>query len=201
MWQKSCNFAADMTLREILLRISPLSDGAISRMETMAEEVCLPKGTVILPSGKRNHDLYFIAEGLARAYVTHDGEERTYWIATEGEGLLSLHTYITGEPSYDTHQLLEDSRLYRIRVADLRTLFEQDLEIANWGRRLFERELAMMEPRLIDLANLTAKQRYKIIIESHPALLQRVPLEHLATYLGITPVSLSRIRGQLKDMY
>lgn len=190
-----------MTLSDILLHISPLSDEAIARFEAMTDEVCLKKGTIILPVGKRNRDLYFIADGLARAFVIRDGEERTYWIAAEGEGLMSLHTYMTGEPSYDSHELLEDSRLYRMSVADLRLLFEQSLELANWGRRLFERQLAMMVPQMIDLANLTAKQRYKIIIESHPELLQRVPLEHLATYLGITPVSLSRIRGQLKDMY
>ena len=74
----------------------------------------------------------------------------------------------------------------------------KDLNIANWGRKLAEIEFMKAEKRMIPLLCTTASQRYERLLQDHPQLLRRVPLECLASYLGVTPVSLSRIRAKIK---
>jgi CRP-like cAMP-binding protein len=94
---------------------------------------------------------------------------------------------------------MEESILYVLKREDLYKLFDEDIHIANWGRKFAEFEFLQTEERLISLLFTTASERYKELIENDSDLLQRMPLECLASYLGITPVSLSRIRANIKQ--
>lgn len=93
---------------------------------------------------------------------------------------------------------MENSVLYMLKRKELYELFEKDIHIANWGRKFAETEFLQTEERLISLLFTTASERYRELLKDNPDLLQRMPLECLASYLGITPVSLSRIRAKLK---
>lgn len=93
---------------------------------------------------------------------------------------------------------MEDSILYRAKRDNLNDLYSQDVNIANWGRKLAENELLKTEIRLISFQFLNASQRYAMLIENFPNILIRVPLKYVASYLGINQASLSRIRGQNK---
>ena len=84
-----------------------------------------------------------------------------------------------------------------MKTQNLRKLFDEDIHIANWGRRYLEQELMKMEEQLISRQFRTAKERYKQLLKDNPSLIQRVQLGHIASYLGITQVSLSRIRGEI----
>ena len=77
----------------------------------------------------------------------------------------------------------------------LARLFQEDIHIANWGRKFAETEFLQTEEKFIPLLFTSAAERYEVLLKNNPELLQRIPLECLATYLGITPVSLSRIRA------
>ena len=112
--------------------------------------------------------------------------------------MLSLNSYVSGRPGYENIQLMEDSVLYRLGHDDLFRMYEEDIHVANWGRRFAEREFLLTEERFIPLLFTTASTRYEHLLKSSPELLQRVPLEHLASWLGITPVSLSRIRAGIR---
>ena len=111
---------------------------------------------------------------------------------------MTLKSYVKNEAGYETIELMEDSLLYCLKRSDLYRLFEEDIDIANWGRKLAELEFLRAEEKLIPLLFTTASERYRVLLERTPDLLQRIPLECLASYLGITPVSLSRIRAKLK---
>ena len=95
-------------------------------------------------------------------------------------------------------ELMENSVLYLLKRKDLHELFKEDIHIANWGRKFAESEFLQTEERLISLLFTTTSERYMKLIQNNPELLQRIPLECLASYLGITLVSLSRIRAKLK---
>ena len=95
-------------------------------------------------------------------------------------------------------ELMENSVMNLLKRKDLHELFKEDIHIANWGRKFAESEFLQTEERLISLLFTTASERYMKLIQNNPELLQRIPLECLASYLGITPVSLSRIRAKLK---
>ena len=111
---------------------------------------------------------------------------------------MSMKSFVNDEKGYETIELMEDSVLYMLERGQLYRLFEEDVHIANWGRKFAEKELLKTEERLIPLLFTTASERYRKLLRDNPELLLRLPLECLASYLGITPVSLSRIRAELR---
>ena len=142
--------------------------------------------------------LYFIKSGVARAYNQSDSTDVTFWFGMEGSSVMSYNSYMKGTPGYESIELLESSELYQIDYPDLERLYTTDIEIANWGRKLVEKEIIRVEERLISRLLLNAGDRYRELMRDQPALLQRVQLSHIASYLGITPVSLSRIRAEIR---
>ena len=125
--------------------------------------------------------------------------ERNYLLGRQGRGdYVSMKGYVNDEPGYETMELMENSVLYVLERKKLKELFLEDLHIANWGRRYAEMELLAAEERLISMLSAVASERYHELLEKEPDLLQRLPLGSIATYLGITQASLSRIRAQIK---
>ncbi len=187
-----------MDIRHILNHIYEMPDSSIEQFEHLLTKETYPKGFCILQAGKIEPDIYFIDKGIARAYINVDGKEITFWIGKEGATIVSLKSYVSNEQGYETVELIEDSVLYKLKRNDLYALFNTDIHIANWGRKFAELEFMQTEERLISSLFTTASERYKALLSSTPDLLQRVPLDKLASYLGITPVSLSRIRGNIR---
>ena len=126
------------------------------------------------------------------------GNQLPFWAATDGASIVSMKGYVNDEPGYETMELMENSVLYVLERKKLKELFLKDLHIANWGRRYAEMELLAAEERLISMLSAVASERYHELLEKEPDLLQRLPLGSIATYLGITQASLSRIRAQIK---
>ena len=148
------------------------------------EEVSFSKGELIIRKGDRNSNW--------RAYYLADGTENSLWFVGSGETAFSSWTYVEGKPSQINIESVNDSIAYCISKVKLETLFSHSLEMANFGRKIFEREILSYG------APPTAKERYLTLMEENPELLQDVPLKYLASYLYITPQSLSRIRAGLR---
>ena len=109
-----------------------------------------------------------------------------------------MKSYVANQKGYEDIELLENCELYELKTQNLRKLFDEDIHIANWGRRYTEQELVKTEERLISRQFRNATERYKELLKDNPDLIQRVQLGHIASYLGITQVSLSRIRAEIK---
>lgn len=186
-----------MTLQEIISRIHPLPPAAQEKLLALAEEVTFPKYHLLFRADRIDHNLYFIKKGIARAFTAKADTSITFFFGLEGDPVLSMKSYVSKEKSYEDIELLEDSELYHFDGAELEALYNQDIHIANWGRKLAEIELAKTEERLIARQFRTAAERYAELLQETPELLRRVPLGHIASYLGITQVSLSRIRKEL----
>lgn len=184
-----------MELTEILTRIYPLPPDSLSRIIEKADMTERPKGSLLIEADKVCHDIYFIARGIVRAYCIAKGREITFWIGEEGTVALSMQSYINGRPGYENIVTIEDSLLYRISSEELHDLYRQDIHLANWGRVFAEKEILRAERSLIPQLFTTARERYDNLLKEHPHLLNRIPLENIASFLGITPVSLSRIRA------
>ena len=178
-----------MDIHEIINKIYPMPESSVDKLKRLLSKVTYPKGHLILETGKTETNLFFIEKGIARAYIPVDGKEVTFWIGREGSTIVSLKSYVNNQQGY----MLKRKELYE--------LFEEDIHIANWGRKFAETEFLQTEERLISLLFTTASERYRELLKDNPDLLQRMPLECLASYLGITPVSLSRIRAKLKREY
>lgn len=187
-----------MEIDLILDGIYPLPVTSRAALVAAMQEVSYPKGYILLRAQKVETSVYFIKKGMVRAYQNAAESEITFWFGQEGDPVMSMRSYIENKSGYEDVELLENTVLYQISSQKLHTLFNEDLHIANWGRKLAERELIKTEERLIAMQFQTAMQRYKNLLEQQPGLLNRVCLGHIASYLGITQVSLSRIRAEIR---
>lgn len=183
-----------MHIDSILDRIYTIPKSSKEKIRDLITEISLPKGFLLMEAGKRTPYLYFVKKGIVRAYSIVDDSEVTFWFGSEGETILSMRSYVDDKTSYESIELLEDCDLYRLKSSDLQKLYETDIQIANWGRKYAEKELMKTEEIFISRQFKTASERYKDLLKTRPELLQRVSLGNIASYLGITQVSLSRIR-------
>ena len=186
-----------MEIKEIINRRHILPEDSLALLCRSMELVHYPKGHHVLEIGKIERDIYFISKGIVRAFTLVNGKEVTFWVGKEGATIVSMMGYVKNEPGYETMKLMEDSELYVIKRAKLQQLYNEDIHIANWGRRFAETELLDAEVRVITLLLATATERYRDLLDNQSDLLQRLPLGCIASYLGITQVSLSRIRASI----
>lgn len=178
--------------------VYPLSEAALGKLTGQLQELTLPKGYVLVREGTVANKLYFMEKGSARSFCYKEGKEVTFWFGAEGDFICSYNGYIANKPGYGTIELLEDAILFAIDQAAMQKLFQNDLELANWGRKLAELELVKAEQMVISLLFKTAHEKYQDLMAQNPGLLQRVQLGHIASYLGVTQVTLSRIRTKIK---
>ena len=189
---------ATVSLRNVLQKIQslyPLSPEALQLLVSHLEPISLPKGHQLFKEGRTGTQLYLIEQGIARAFSVRENKEITYWFGSEGDVAMSYYSYYANKPGYETVELLEDSMLYSISQENLQTLYSTNIEIANWGRKLAEFELIRTEQIFMTRQSLPAATRYQQLLEQNPQLIRRVQLGYIASYLGVTQVTLSRIRA------
>ncbi len=187
-----------MDINEILDHIYPLPSDSKLLLTGLVKKVFFPKGHLLLKANKIETSIFLIKKGIVRAYADLDGIEITFWFGKEGDPVISMKSYVSNQKGYEDIELLEDCILYELQIGDLQQLFTKDIHIANWGRRFAEKELIKTEERLISRQFRPAIDRYKELLNDHPDLIQRVQLGYIASYLGITQVSLSRVRSELR---
>ena len=188
-----------MELKEIMNNIHPLSAGSMELISDEADRICVGKNEIIISAGRICRHIYFVAEGVVRAFYRTRGRDITFWIGEEGSVALSMQSYVNGRAGYETISTLEDCVLFRISIESLNRLYSRNIYLANWGRKFAEKEILRAEKSLIPQLFATGRERYEALLAEQPGLLNRIPLEVIATYLGMTPVSLSRIRGQIVE--
>lgn len=187
-----------MDIDQILDRIDVLPETSKNSLKKHITEISHPKYFCLMEAGKIVPYIYFIRKGIVRAYASTADNDITFWFGSEGETALSMKSYVEDKPGYESIELLEDCDLYVLETESLKKLFNEDIHIANWGRKFAERELVKTEELIISRQFKTSLERYKDLITYKSDLLKRVQLGHIASYLGITQVSLSRIRAEIK---
>ncbi len=187
-----------MEIDLILDSIYRLPDNARLQLKQHISVAEYPKGLILLQAEKNEKNIFFIKKGIVRAYSNKEETALTFWFGIEGSTIISMRSYVENKRGYEDVELLEDCILYKLNSEKLKALFETDIHIANWGRKFAEKELINTEKRLISRQFKTATERYQELINLHPYLIQRVQLSYIASYLGISQVSLSRIRADVK---
>jgi len=187
-----------MTIDEIIDQNFKIPETSRDALMQYISEVSFQKNHILMRADKIEKSLYFIKKGVVRAFSIINDQEISFWFGQEGEAILSMKSYIHQEKGYESIELLEDCEFYKIDTADLQKLYSQDINIANWGRAFAEKEMLKTEERLISRISMNATERYLQLMKLNPDLLLRVQLGHIASYLGITQVSLSRIRAEVR---
>jgi CRP-like cAMP-binding protein len=155
------------------------------------------KNDYLLNEGSICRHLYFVQQGALRGYYNLDGKEVTHWFGFEKDFVTSFHSFITLEPAVENIQLLEGSVLWSISKETLSNLYNEYHEIDRLVRIATEKYYIRLEERFVNSHFKTATERYEHLLEQQPHLLERVPLGHIASYLGISQETLSRIRSKL----
>ncbi len=185
------------TFSEILHEKYGLNASESEQLLAQMERLTYRKGEHIVREGERNSSLYLVAQGIWRGHYLRDGVDISLWFASEGDTLFSSWSYVADRPSLTSIEAMSDSTVFRISKQKMETFFASSIAFANIGRIIFERQFLDMENWMINGGAAQAKQRYLALLEQNPELLQHVPLKHIASYLMITPQSLSRIRAEL----
>lgn len=157
----------------------------------------LQAGDYFLRQGKICRNIAFIEEGFMRLYYLNDGKEITNCFCKENTITTSYSSLITRKESDIAIQAIEPSKLIVLSYDSLQKMYEQDLFWQQLGRLAAENEFITTEFRNRFLRDLSATDRYLQVLENEKELLQRVPLNYLATYLQIAPETLSRIRNKI----
>jgi len=187
-----------MKIQYILNHIYSLPEASLAKLIACISEVSFPRKHLLLKADTIERKIYFIKKGIVRAYAYQNDSEITFWFGKEGETIISMKSYVMNQAGYENIELIEACELYELQIDKLQELYNQDIQIANWGRKFAEKELIKTEERLIARQFSTAAERYTSLLKNHPDLLQRVSLGYISSYLGITQVSLSRIRADVK---
>jgi CRP-like cAMP-binding protein len=173
-----------------------LGNEALESLGAVLKPVELGKGSFLITEGKICQYVYFLERGCLRGYYNLEGREITYWFAFENNFVTSLLSFVTRKPGMENIQLLEDCKLWAITYNDLQELYERHADISRLGRIMNERYYVMLEERVVSNHFKDAKERYDNLIANTPHILQRVPLGYVASYLGMTQETLSRIRSK-----
>ncbi|WP_199724518.1 Crp/Fnr family transcriptional regulator [Taibaiella sp. KBW10] len=162
------------------------------------EPVLYPKNRVIEEEGKIPGYLYFIVSGFIRLFHFNDkGEELTTHINCPPGFITSYSNFATQKKSDENLECVTQCELLRITKSDLDTFIEQSAAFKDFSIRVFQQSLSYNETRAKELATLNAERRYLKLMEEHPEVLQNVPMQYIASFLGMNPKSLSRIRKQI----
>lgn len=177
--------------------IYPLSEELKTTIIKNSEVIEVKKKARLLSENERSNTIYFIVKGAARIYyLNKEGKETNTWFLFEHELLLSVYSFYTGNPSFEYLETLEDCKLIAVKREKLDEMYLKYMEFNFAGRKLTEFYHMRNERQANDLRMYSARERYEHLIKRNPQLFQRVALGHIASYLGISQETLSRIRKQ-----
>ncbi len=189
--------SAHQLLRSQIERLTPVPDADWLLLEPYIKEQIVKKGKYLVREGEKGRDVGMIIEGQMRHFYTRDGEEKTTYFYFENAFVSAYISCITGAPSLLSIEALTDTRLLVFPYARLKELFAQSIHWERFGRLIAEWAMMGLEDRMVGLLTQSPEERYQELIRSNKTkILERIPQHLIANYLGITPVSLSRIRNR-----
>jgi len=175
----------------------PISSGAWEALSKALKRVEISRHSFLLQEGMVCNNLYFLEKGCLRGYYNLDGKEITYWFGFENNFITSFYSFISRKPSVENIQILEDSILWGISFEALNKLFDFHHDLERLVRIINEQYYIRLEERMMAMQFKTARERYELLMETSPHILQRISLGQIASYLGISQETLSRIRSQI----
>lgn len=173
----------------------PVSDNSINKLASLLKENHFPKHHLLAKAGSVDNFVYFIEKGCTRTYFLVDGKEVTNWFSKEGDITFSSDALYHRTKGFDFVELLEDSTIFSMSIDTLNSLYETDIDIANWSRVIHQEVLLKMQTLRIDRMTLSSKERYGKFRNENPNIINRVNLGYIASYLGMTQQHLSAIRA------
>lgn len=177
-----------------------LSEADIETIKLYHKKVSFKKGEFLLKEDEIADEYYLLEKGLVRAFVLDfDNNETTTEFFCENEIVIVPSSLFQRMPSKENLQTLTDCTLWKIDFEKFQELFHSIEGMREWGRAWFTFQLFTMKQRSLGMITETAKNRYLKLMKDKPEILLNAPLKQIATFLGITDTSLSRIRKEIVE--
>lgn len=185
-------------LLNIISQKVTLTDTDIELCNQYFEPVLFPKNRIIEAEGKIPRFLYFVVSGFMRLFYYNDnGDEVTTHINCPPGFITAYSSFTNQTKSNENIECITECELLRITKLDLDLITQTSSAFKDFSIWVFQQSISYNENRSKELATLTAEQRYKKLLQNYPAILHNVPIQYIASFLGMKPESLSRIRRQM----
>jgi len=181
-------------LIQLFNQIAPLANEDIELIQTSFKPYQLKKGDYFLKAGEKNEYIAFLQQGLVRYFVDKNNTEATFEFTQEGEFIGDYQSFTKQTPSLQYIQAIEDCSLLRITLADVQHIFNHTKHGNKLGRIIVEHRFDVMVNQLLSIYMQNPEDRYKRFVANYTNLAQRIPQYLIASYVGIQPQSLSRMR-------
>lgn len=176
--------------------VNPMPEGLPERLLEIVKEQEIARKGHLLRAGRICQNIYFIERGILRCYQEQDSREVSTWFMQEGDICISVESFFRQRNCHENIQALENSLVYYITYEELQQIY-RDFPVFNYtGRVLTEKYYLLSEQRLNAMRMKKSHERYEWLTNNFPGLVQRVSSKYLASYLGISDVTFSLIRGR-----
>jgi CRP-like cAMP-binding protein len=175
-----------------------LSSQAEEYIYSISKEKTVSKGEILIREGQTVNKTFFVIQGSLRSFcVDKEGKEHTLQFAIKDWWISDFMAIYNNEPASLTVECITDSTLIEFNAQKLNDIYIQFPEFESFQRKNLERHVVSLHKRILNQLQLTALERYSLFLEQYPNIEQHVPNYHIASYLGITQQSLSRVRAEI----
>ena len=184
-------------LKDYLIQLAPETNK--SQLDELVAEFkpnVFPKKYFLLEAGEFSENIYFICSGLVRNYYIKEGKEISHWISKENSLLAAAYSIATGDKNFINYESLEETTVLQIKYSTLLSYYAKYHSLEHLGRRIVELYYAAFMQNSYNVLFLSAEERYEQFKKENEDLLNRVPLRIIASFLGITQETLSRLRAK-----
>ena len=187
----------DEDLKTFFSSLAPFSEKELEDAAVYFQPLYLKKKEHFCREGTMSRQIAFVKQGILRSYFTIGEKENTSFFQVPGTIVVALKSFVMEKEALENIQALTDAELISISREHLYSLYDGNWKWQQVGRVLIESYYIFQERRMLMHQNLSAQERYIEFSASHPEVLQSVPLQYVASYLGVSPETLSRIRATL----
>ncbi|GAA0892065.1 Crp/Fnr family transcriptional regulator [Fulvivirga kasyanovii] len=174
---------------------APLSTSCKADLTESLKVLTFSKPAVLVREGQYADRTYFIVKGCARAYYLKDGKDITDWFAFENDFITAINSFFLDVPSPHFIEILEPGILLELSKDKVEQLSDKYHDFERLTKVVVTKTLLQLQQRVVSIQFETALQKYENLLKIRPDITQRIPLTHIASYLGITLETLSRIRN------
>jgi len=171
-------------------------EGNWSHFQKVFVEREISSKTILLQEGEISKNIYLIKRGCLREWFNKDGKDITFQFFFEGQAVASIDSFMNNKTSLFTIETIEPSVLISINKSDFEDLLTTYPELRLGFQNLIFQRLGNYSQLFLSRIKDTPEERYKDLIHNHPEIIKRIPQHYIASFLGITPISLSRIRNR-----
>ncbi|MDO4956904.1 MAG: Crp/Fnr family transcriptional regulator [Bacteroidales bacterium] len=181
--------------RELARAYCTVSPEALTKLGEILVPLRFSKGEQVLKEGEVCQYMYYIEKGFLRQYYFKNDKDLTEHFSFEGNMVICIESFLKQEPTHLLVEAMETTIAYGIPYKEIEELSKTDNEISHLYRKIFETSLILSQIKADNLRFETAQDRYRLMLEKYPEILRRAPLNQIASFLQMTPETLSRVRA------